>query len=43
MIALEYGFISHFYGVFRGFYVFRVGLCCFVALRGLCGFVRVNS
>ena len=35
---LEYGSISRFKGVFRGFYMFGVGLCCFGALRGLCGF-----
>lgn len=35
---LEYGSISRFKAVFRGFYVFRVGLCCFGALRGLWGF-----
>ena len=35
---LEYGSISRFKGVFRGFYGVRVGLCCLGALRGLCGF-----
>ena len=37
-IMLEYGSISRFKGVFRGFYGVRVGLCCLGALRGLCGF-----
>ena len=32
-----------FRGIFSGFWAFRVGLCCSGALRGLCGFVRVNS
>ena len=40
-LACEYGSISRFKGVFRGFWVYRVGLCCLGALRGLCGFVRV--
>lgn len=37
-ITFEYGSISRFKGVFRGFYMFGVGLCRFGALRGLCGF-----
>ena len=37
-IMLEYGSISRFKGVFRGFYGACVGLCCLGALRGLCGF-----
>ena len=37
-IALEYGSISRFKGVFRGFWVSCVGLYGFGALRGLCGF-----
>ena len=37
-IALEYGFISRFKGVFRGFCGVGVYLCGFGALRGLCGF-----
>ena len=37
-ISLEICLISHFKGVFRGFYGVRVGLCCLGALRGLCGF-----
>ena len=40
---LEYGSVSRFEGVFRGFYVFRVGLLGLGALRGLWGFcVRVR-
>lgn len=35
---LEYGSISRFKGVFRGFYGVCVGLCCLGALRGLWGF-----
>lgn len=35
---LEYGSISRFKGVFSGFYMFGVGLCCLGALLGLCGF-----
>lgn len=35
---LEYGSISRFKGVFRGFCGVRVGLCCLGALRGLWGF-----
>ena len=35
---LEYGSISRFKGVFSGFLLFRVGLCCLGALRGLWGF-----
>ena len=38
MIALEYGSISRFKGVFRGFPLLDVGLYCFDALRGLWGF-----
>ena len=37
-VTLEYGSISRFKGVFRGFYGVCVGLCCLRALRGLCGF-----
>ena len=37
-VACKYGSVSRFYGVFRGFYMFGVGLCRFGALRGLCGF-----
>ena len=37
-VTLEYGSVSRFKGVFRGFYMFGVGLCCLGALRGLCGF-----
>lgn len=37
-VMLEYGSISRFKGVFRGFYMFGVGLCCLRALRGLWGF-----
>ena len=37
-VALEYGSISHFKGVFRGFPLLDVGLCCLGALRGLWGF-----
>ena len=36
-VALEYGSICDFKGVFSGFYVFGVGLCCWLALRGLWG------
>ena len=35
-VACKYGSISHFKGVFRGFYGVRVGLCCLGALRGFC-------
>ena len=35
---LEYGSISRFKGVFRGFPLLDVGLYCFDALRGLWGF-----
>ena len=35
---LEYGSISRFKGVFSAFLLFRVGLCCLGALRGLWGF-----
>ena len=37
-IKPEYGSISRFKGVFRGFCVFGVGLCCLGGLRGLWGF-----
>ena len=37
-VACEYGFISHFKGVFSGFWGVCVGLCGFGALRGLWGF-----
>ena len=37
-ITLEYGSISRFKGVFRGFYGVDVCLYGFGALRGLCGF-----
>ena len=37
-IALEYGSISRFKGVLRGFWGVGVYLCGFGALRGLCGF-----
>ena len=37
-VACKCAPISRFKGVFRGFYVFRVGLCCLGDLRGLCGF-----
>ena len=38
VIALEYGFVSRFKGVFSAVYGVCVGLCCLDALRGLCGF-----
>ena len=34
----ECGSISRFWGVFRAFWGFRVGLCWLGGLRGLCGF-----
>ena len=37
-IGFEYGSISRFKGVFRGFYGVCVGLFVLGALRGLCGF-----
>ena len=37
-IACKYASISRFKGVFRGFWGFRVGLCCLGGLLGLCGF-----
>ena len=37
-VVFEYGSISRFKGVFRGFYGVCVGLCGLRALRGLCGF-----
>ena len=37
-VACKYGSISHFKGIFSGFYGVRVGLCCLGALRGSCGF-----
>ena len=37
-VVFEYGSISRFKGVFRGFCGACVGLCCSCALRGLCGF-----
>ena len=37
-IACIYALIQRFKGVFRGFYMVRVGLCCSGALRGLWGF-----
>lgn len=37
-ITLEYGSISRFKAVFRGFYGVCGGLCCLRALRGLWGF-----
>lgn len=37
-VALEYGSISRFKGVFSVVWGVCVGLCCFGALRGLCGF-----
>ena len=37
-VVFEYGLISRFNGVFRGFWAFRVGLSCLGALRGLWGF-----
>ena len=37
-VALGYGSISRFKGVFSVFWGFRVGLCGLGALRGLCGF-----
>lgn len=37
-VMLEYGSISRFKGVFRGFYMFGVGLYYLGALRGLWGF-----
>lgn len=37
-IACKCGFISQFKAVFRGFYMFGVGLYCLGALRGLWGF-----
>ena len=37
-IPAKYAFIWRFKGVFRGFYMFGVGLCCLGALRGLWGF-----
>ena len=38
MIALEYGSISRFKGVFSAVWGCRVGLCYLGALRGLWGF-----
>ena len=35
-VACEYGSVSRFKGVFRGFYGVRVGLCWLGGLRGLC-------
>ena len=37
-VGCKYGSISHFKGVFSGFYVLDVGLYCLRALRGLWGF-----
>lgn len=37
-VGLKYGFIWRFKGVFSVVWGFGVGLCCFGALRGLCGF-----
>ena len=37
-LSLKYALISHFKGVFRGFYGVRVGLFVLGGLRGLCGF-----
>ena len=37
-VACKYGSISHSKGVFRGFPLLDVGLCCLHALRGLWGF-----
>ena len=37
-IMLEYAFICDFKGVFSGFLLFRVGLYCLDALRGLWDF-----
>ena len=42
-VAPEYGSIWLFKGVFSGFPLLDVCLYCWRALRGLCGFVRVNS
>ena len=42
-VVLEYALISRFKGVFSVVCGVCVGLCCLGALRGLWGFVRVNS
>ena len=42
-IVLEICLYSRFKGVFSAVWGCCVGLCCLEALRGLCGFVRVNS
>ena len=42
-IALEICLYSRFKGVFGGFPLLDVGLYRLRALRGLCGFVRVNG
>ena len=42
-IACKYGSISHFKGVFSGFWAFRVGLCCLGALRGFCARVELGG
>ena len=42
-VACKYGSISRFYGVFSEVWGCCVGLCGSGALRGLWGFVRVNS
>ena len=42
-VALEICLYSRFNGVFSAVCVFGVGLYCLGALRGLWGFVRVNS
>ena len=42
-VALEYGSISRFKGVFSEVWGVCVGLCCLGGLRGLWGFVRVWS
>ena len=36
--ACKYAFICDSKGVFSAFWCVRVGLCCLLALRGLCGF-----
>ena len=42
-VACKYGFISHFKGVFRGFYGVRVGLCCLGGLGGFCARVELGG
>lgn len=42
-VACKYGSICDFKGVFRGFLLFRVGLCCLGALRGFCTRVELGG